>query len=127
MRSRIQDAVISSLRKPNEAIRCRFALTSSINFQSLTNGVIYDTINAMGTHEKLLARMRNNPRDWRIDDLKSVANRFGIDWRNEGGSHHVFSFPGVDDDVCVPSHRPIKPVYVRQFVTLIDKAKELQS
>ena len=81
----------------------------------------------MVAYEKLLARMRNNPRDWRIDDLKSVANRLGIDWRNEGGSHHVFSNPGVEEDVCVPAHRPIKPVYVRQFVELANKAKELQS
>ncbi len=90
----------------------------------------------MSALDKTLAKMRNNPRDWRIDDLKAVANRFGIDWRNEGGSHHVFSFPGVDEDVCVPAHRPLKPVspkgtssgaYVRQFVALVDKAKELQS
>ena len=81
----------------------------------------------MNTHEKALARMRNNPRDWRIDDLKKLADRFGIDWRNEGGSHHVFSYPSVDDDVCIPANRPIKPVYVRQFVTLVTKAKELQS
>ncbi|MDP2823277.1 MAG: hypothetical protein Q8O52_11470 [Sulfuritalea sp.] len=81
----------------------------------------------MVAYEKLLTRMRNNPRDWRIDDLKSVANRLGIDWRNEGGSHHVFSYRGVEDDVCVPAHRPIKPVYVRQFAALADKAKELQS
>ena len=80
----------------------------------------------MSTHEKLLARMRNNPLDWR-DDLKSIANRLGIDWRNEGGSHHVFSYPGVDDDVCIPARRPIKPVYVRLFLALVDKAKELQS
>ncbi len=81
----------------------------------------------MSTHEKLLARMRNNPREWRIEDLKAVADRFGIVWRNEGGSHHVFSFPGLDDDVCVPAHRPIKPVYVRHFVALVDKLKEFQS
>ena len=81
----------------------------------------------MVAHDKILARMRNNPRDWRIDELKAVANRFGIDWRNEGGSHHVFSFPGVEDDVCVPAHRPIKPVYVRQFVARLDQAKELQT
>lgn len=61
-----------------------------------------------------------------IIDLKSVANRFGIDWRNEGGNHHVFSFPDVEDDVCVPAHRPIKRVYVRNFVALVEKAKELQ-
>ena len=81
----------------------------------------------MSTHEKLLARMRNNPREWRIEDLKAVADRFGIVWRNEGGSHHVFSFPGLDDDICVPAHRPIKPVYVRHFVALVDKLKEFQS
>ena len=93
----------------------------------MTNSAIYDTIKHMSTQEKLLARMRNNPRDWRIDDLKSVANRLGIDWRSEGGSHYVFSYLGVEDDVCVPAHRPIKPVYVRQFVALVDKAKEKQS
>ena len=81
----------------------------------------------MSKHEKLLARMRNNPRDWRIDDLKVVAGALGIDWRNEGGSHHVFSFAGVKEDVCVPAHRPIKPVYVRQFLALVAKTKELQS
>ena len=81
----------------------------------------------MSTQAKLLARMRNNPREWRIEDLKAVADRFGIVWRNEGGSHHVFSFPGLDDDVCVPAHRPIKPVYVRHFVALVDKLKEFQS
>lgn len=80
----------------------------------------------MSTLDKTLAKMRNNPLDWRIDDLKSVADRFGIDWRNEGGSHHVFSFPGVEDDLCVPARRPVKPVYVRQFVALVDKVKELQ-
>jgi hypothetical protein len=92
----------------------------------LNSSVICDTILAMSTHEKLFARMRNNPRDWRIDDLKTVANRLGIVCRTEGGSHHVFSCLGVEEDVCVPSHRPIKPIYVRQFLVLCDKAKEQQ-
>ena len=64
----------------------------------------------MAAREKFPTRMRNCPRDWRIDDLKSVANRFDIYWRNQGGSHQVSSFPGVEDDVCVPPHRPVKPV-----------------
>jgi len=81
----------------------------------------------MSTHEKLLARMKYNPRDWRIDDLKAVANRLSITCRNEGGSHHVFSFSGVDEDLCVPAHRPIKPIYVRQFMAFVAKVKELQS
>ncbi len=36
-------------------------------------------------------------------------------------------FPGLDEDVCVPAHRPIKPIYVRQFVALVERAKESQS
>ncbi len=34
---------------------------------------------------------------------------------------------GIEEDVCVPAHRPIEPVYVRQFVALVHRAKELQS
>lgn len=36
-----------------------------------------------------------------------------------------FSFPGVDADISVPAHRPIKPIYIRQFLLLVDAVKEL--
>ena len=45
--------------------------------------------------EKLLTRMRNNPRDWAIDDLKALASRYGIDWRQPGTSHVTFSRAGT--------------------------------
>jgi predicted RNA binding protein YcfA (HicA-like mRNA interferase family) len=78
----------------------------------------------MNTTAKLLEAMRQNPRDWRMDQLLALAAQFGIEVRNNGGSHHVFSHLSVGDPVCVPAHRPIKPVYIRQFVALCDKAKE---
>ncbi|MBI5919315.1 MAG: type II toxin-antitoxin system HicA family toxin [Nitrosomonadales bacterium] len=78
----------------------------------------------MNKRTKLLDAMRNNPRDWRIEDLLVVANSLDIECRNNGGSHHVFSFPGAESDVTVPAHRPIKPVYIRQFLLLVDSAKE---
>jgi hypothetical protein len=77
----------------------------------------------MSTAEKLLESMRHNPRDWRIENLVTVAGRYGIEVRNPGGSHHVFSSPGVELAVSVPAHRPIKPVYVRQFIALVDQAR----
>lgn len=80
----------------------------------------------MSKRAKLLEAMRNNPRDWRIDDLISVARQFDIECRNHGGSHHVFSYPGIEDDVSVPAHRPVKPIYIRQFLLLVDGVKELQ-
>ena len=70
--------------------------------------------------------MRNNLRDWRIDDLLVVARQFNIECRNNGGSHHVFGFPTVEMDVTVPAHRPIKPVYIRQFLLLVEAVKELK-
>jgi hypothetical protein len=63
--------------------------------------------------------MRNNPRDWRIDDLMTVARRCGINWRQPGTSHVTFRIPG-GEKLTVPAHKPIKPVYVRQFVALVD-------
>lgn len=76
---------------------------------------------------KLLEAMRNNPRDWRIEQLHTLARQFGIAVRSVGGSHHVFSHEAATDVVSVPAHRPIKPVYVRQFVALIDRVKESQA
>jgi hypothetical protein len=81
----------------------------------------------MNTATKLLESMRNNPRDWRIEQFQTVARQFDIAVRSEGGSHHVFSHDAVANIVSVPAHRPIKPVYVRQFVALVDKVKELQA
>jgi len=80
----------------------------------------------MNKRAKLLDAMRNNPRDWRIDDLLVVARQFDIECRNNGGSHHVFSFSDVEMDVTVPAYRPIKPVYIRQFLLLVYAVKELK-
>lgn len=79
----------------------------------------------MNKRAKLLEAMRNNPRDWRIADLISVSRQYGVQCRSHGGSHYVFSYPGVDLDISVPAHRPIKPVYIRHFITLIDRVKDL--
>jgi len=69
--------------------------------------------------EKLLARMRASPRDWSIEDLKTLAKRNGVDWRQPGTSHVTFSFPGLQP-LTVPAQKPLKPIYVMKFVALID-------
>jgi len=70
---------------------------------------------------KLLAAMRRTQLDWQISDLQSVARHHSLDWRHQKGSHCVF----VQDDgrtLSVPAHRPIKPIYIRKFIELIDGA-----
>ncbi len=73
-----------------------------------------------GPADKILAKMRVNPRDWRIASLETVASRCGVTVRKSGGSHAVFSHDSSPVAVTIPAHRPIKPVYIRQFLALID-------
>lgn len=73
----------------------------------------------MSKADKLLARMRANPRDWSIEDLKVLARRHHVDWRQPGTSHVTFSFPGRSP-VTVPAHKPVKPVYIKKFLALLD-------
>ncbi len=72
----------------------------------------------MSKAEKLLERMRVNPHDWRIDQLKTIADAFGIDYRQPGTSHVTFRHPS-GAKLTVPAHRPIKPVYIKKFVFLV--------
>ena len=64
--------------------------------------------------------MKANPLDWQIESLKSVADAFGLVYRQPGGSHVVFRHPKLGM-LSVPARRPIKPVYVRKFVRLVEK------
>jgi hypothetical protein len=77
---------------------------------------------------KTLQKMRRNQAGWRIDDLQAIADGNGVEWRRpgHGGSHVIFSAPGVREIVSVPAKRPIKPVYIRQFLVLIDSAAEVK-
>jgi len=68
--------------------------------------------------------MKNNPKgDWVISDLEKVAEQFGIGHHRPTGSHTTFELPGHPEIVTVPAHRPIKPVYIRQFVALVETAR----
>ena len=75
--------------------------------------------------DKILQRMRKHQIGWRIEELQSVAAGNSVEWRRpgRGGSHVIFSARGIREIVSVPAKRPIKPVYIRQFVSLIDAAR----
>jgi hypothetical protein len=72
--------------------------------------------------------MRRTPGGWRIEELISVAESNGVEWRRpgRGGSHVIFSAAGVRDIATVPDKRPIKPIHVKKFIALIDAAREVK-
>ncbi len=82
----------------------------------------------MSTFQKVLVKMRRNPRaDWTMETLLSIAFRLGIEVRNSGGSHHVFSYPGVEEDISIPFRRPVKPLYIKKFLARVDAVDEVST
>ena len=75
----------------------------------------------MNAAVKLLQAMRRNQLDWQIAQLQTVARQNNVDWRHEKTSHCVF-IRADGKTLPVPARRPIKPVYVKKFVELIDGA-----
>lgn len=74
----------------------------------------------MARSDKLVAQMKANPLDWRIESLKTVAEAFELQWREPSGSHTVFRHPN-GAKLSVPAKRPIKPIYVKKFVKLVEE------
>ena len=73
----------------------------------------------VNTATKMLIVMRRNPLDWQLAQLQTVARQNNIDWRHDKSSHCVF----VRSDgrtLSVLAHRPIKPIYIRKFIELME-------
>lgn len=73
--------------------------------------------------DKLLERMRNNPRDdWRITHIETIARRYGFSInRPKRGSSHVTLRHDSGARLTIPDRRPIRPVYIRRLVKIIDQ------
>lgn len=75
----------------------------------------------MAAADKLLERMRANPRDWRIEDVARVCQAAGAACTApRGGSHYKVKHPAMAAILTIPARRPIKPVYIRDLVRFID-------
>ena len=90
----------------------------------MQNDIAGAIIATMNTAAKLITAMRQNPNDWSMPKLLTVAKQLGMEVRSTGGSHHIFSHPSVRDPLSVPAHRPIKAIYIKRFIALIDQIQE---
>jgi hypothetical protein len=73
---------------------------------------------------KLLERMRANPRDWRIEDVKTLCAAFALELDSPpGGSHYGVKDASQEHRLTVPFRRPIKPIYVRRLVRYVDAVR----
>ncbi|MFK8251676.1 type II toxin-antitoxin system HicA family toxin [Ancylobacter terrae] len=75
-----------------------------------------------------LEAMRANPAgNWSIGDVEQVCREHGLLCAapRGGGSHYKVGHPTVARKLTIPFKRPIKPVYIRLLVNLIDEVRAL--
>lgn len=78
----------------------------------------------MARADKLLERMRGNPLDWQIAQIETICAGNGVTCKPpRKGSHYKVSHESQVEILTIPAHRPINPVYIRDFVAFIDAVK----
>ena len=72
---------------------------------------------------KLLDSMRANPKaDWTPGNVRTVARACGLAFRQRGTRHAVVT-NALGRHLTIPMHKPIKPLYIRRLVELIEAAQ----
>jgi len=80
----------------------------------------------MTKRQKRLQKLRQNPKDVSFEELRQVLEDHGFVLDHATGSHHIFRAVVEDQafKVVIPFNRPVKPVYVRAALELIDQVNE---
>lgn len=70
--------------------------------------------------------MRNNPKDVPFEELNNLLIHYGCQVRqpNKGSSHYYYTHPAATEPLSIPRDRPIKAVYVKRALRMIDEIKE---
>ena len=69
--------------------------------------------------------MHTNPTNWRIEQIQTVAKEFNIEVRNTKGSHVVLTHDLLEMALCIPAHRPIKAIYIKNFLKMINDIEDI--
>jgi len=81
----------------------------------------------MSRRDKLLAAMKNNPKDVSFESLRRFLTGVGCTCRQgaSGGSHYVFTHPATPTKhITIPKARPVKSIYVKRALAWIEEIKE---
>lgn len=79
----------------------------------------------MADLEKLYAKIANNPKNVRFEELDKLLRRHGFQCRQPGGgsSHYTYYHPQLPDILTIPYARQIKAVYVKKAIAAIERLK----
>jgi hypothetical protein len=71
---------------------------------------------------RTLDEMRETPqKNWQIRHIERVCNQIGLNCISpKRGSHYTVSSDVLEGALTIPARRPIKPIYIKNFVNLAD-------
>ena len=100
---------------------------AGLDYRPVSLCVDHDTvgsiIESMARTGKLLDSMKANPKaDWTPGNVRTVARACGLAFRQRGTSHAVAT-NALGRHLTIPMHKPIKPLYIRRLVELIEAAQ----
>ena len=75
----------------------------------------------MSKLEKLLERIKNNPKTVRFEEIERVLLRRGFNERQSGGGSSHYIFKKEDKYVTIPRHgKFVKEIYINQALALLE-------
>ena len=79
----------------------------------------------MSKFDKLLQRIKQLDKDLRFDEVKKVLQSFGYTFKfpSGGSSHATFRKKGYDP-ITIPTHEPIKKVYILLVKEAIERIEQ---
>ena len=79
----------------------------------------------MAQWDKLLSKIKSLDKNMRFLELKKVLESYGYTvFQPKGGSsHYIFRKPGCNP-ISIPSHEPIKVVYVRMVKEIVESEEK---
>ncbi|MDA8211208.1 MAG: hypothetical protein M0021_04935 [Clostridia bacterium] len=82
----------------------------------------------MTKFDKLYAKIVNNPKDVKFEDIDNILKKYGFECRqpSKGSSHYNYYHPALSELVTVPYARPIKAIYVKRAVAAIELVEKLK-
>ncbi|MFO5492986.1 MAG: toxin HicA [Cuspidothrix sp.] len=83
----------------------------------------------MGQIEKLLAEIKNNPKDVKFTDLVKICNHYFGEPRQQGTSHCVYKTPWFGDPrVNIQEKNGKAKIYqVKQVLAAIEKIEDMEN
>lgn len=80
----------------------------------------------MSKIDKLIEKLRNNPRDTNISMIRKILDKYSLEYIWGKGDHLNVKHTNIDYILTIPAHKPIKPIYIIKLLKMIDEIGKIK-